>query len=85
LSALESKEFEERLEKKKQKEEEAFLNSLTKQVNVIKQTILDEGQKAQDVLCAYFKETGTCPNGDDCEFSHDLNIAFNVSALIILY
>lgn len=75
---MESKEFLERAAKKKQKEEEAFLNSLTKTVTVIKQKELEEGETAQYVLCEYFKQTGTCPNGDDCEFSHDLNIEFNV-------
>jgi len=79
MSAIESREYAEKAEKKKQKEEEAFLFSLTKTVNVIKQSVVEEGQKAENILCAYFKENGTCPNGDNCEFSHDLNIAFNVS------
>jgi len=77
LSAIEQKEFAERAEKKKQKEEEAFLNSLSKTVNVIKQAVLEDGQKAQDVLCEYFKKDGSCPYGDACEFSHDINIEFN--------
>ena len=78
MSSLESQEYLDREAKKKQKEEEAFLFSLTKNVNVIKKQEIEEGQRAQNVLCDYFKEHGTCPNGDQCEFSHDLNIAFNV-------
>jgi hypothetical protein len=70
--------FAERAEKKRQQEEENFLFTLTKTVNVTKQFVLEEGQKAQETLCAYFKETGSCPMGKDCEFSHDLNIEFNV-------
>jgi len=77
MNALEAKEFAERAEKKRQKEEEAFLNSLTKSVNVIKQTVIEEGQKAKNLICEYFKQ-GNCPNGADCEFSHDLNVEFNV-------
>lgn len=71
-----SKEFQEKAEKKKQKEEEAFLNSLYKQVNNVKQKDLEEGEQAKHVLCAFFK-AGCCEKGDDCEFSHDLNIEFN--------
>lgn len=76
LQAEKNKEFQMKAEKKKQKEEEAFLNSLVKSVHNIKQKELDEGEVARNVLCAYFKE-GCCPNGDKCEFSHDLNIEFN--------
>lgn len=72
-----NKEFQERAEKKKAKEEEAFLNSLYKTVNVIKQKELEEDESAKNVLCQFFK-AGCCEKGDDCEFSHDLNIEFNV-------
>lgn len=76
MDAQKSKEYQERAEKKKQKEEEAFLNSLYKTVKTIKQEELEEGEQAKNVLCAYFK-AGCCEKGDDCEFSHDLNINFN--------
>lgn len=65
------------------REEEAFLNSISKTVSVIKQRELEEGEQAENVLCEYFKENGYCPLGDDCEFSHDLNIEFNVLTFLI--
>jgi hypothetical protein len=71
-----NKEFQERAEKKKAKEEEAFLNSLYKSVSVIKQKELEEDEHAINVLCEFFK-AGMCEKGDECEFSHDLNIEFN--------
>lgn len=76
LDAEKSKEYMERAEKKKQKEEEALLNSLYKTVKTIKQEELEEGQTCKNVLCAFFK-AGCCEKGDECEFSHDLNIEFN--------
>ena len=66
-----------RSEKKKAAEEEAFLNSLFKTVNNIKQEELEEGQESTTVLCAYFK-AGDCKKGNKCKFSHDMNIEFNV-------
>jgi hypothetical protein len=75
--ALLNKEFQDKAEKKKKKEEEAFLNSLMKTVAVIKQKDLSDGEEAKNVLCQFFK-AGCCDKGDDCEFSHDLNIEFNV-------
>jgi hypothetical protein len=77
-----SKEFQEKAEKKKAKQEEAFLNSLYKTVKTIRQEDLDEGQEAKNVLCAFFK-AGCCEKGDECEFSHDLNIEFNQGAFDI--
>lgn len=71
------KEFADKAEKKKAKEEEAFLNSLYKTVNVVKQTELEEGEESKNFLCQFFK-AGMCDKGDKCEFSHDLNIEFNV-------
>jgi hypothetical protein len=68
--------FQDRAEKKKQKEEEAFLNSLYKTVSVVKQKELEEGEESKNVLCQFFK-AGLCEKGDECEFSHDLNIDFN--------
>jgi hypothetical protein len=84
LNQLEAQEFAEKAEKKRLKEEESFLFSLTKTVNVIKQSVVEEGEYAKETLCAYFKENGTCPNGDACEFSHDLNIQFNVKSKNLL-
>ena len=69
-------EFNERAEKKKAKEEEAFLNSLFKTTD-IKQEEPEEGQEFNTVLCAYFK-AGACKRGDKCKYSHDMNIEFNV-------
>ena len=63
--------------KKKKKEEEAFLNTLFKTVAVVKQQVVEEGETAKNVLCVNFK-AGLCDKGDKCEFSHDLNIEFNV-------
>lgn len=65
-------------EKKKAKEEEAFLNSLFKTAKIVKQDELEEGEIAKNVLCQFFK-AGLCDKGDECEFSHDLNIEFNVN------
>ena len=77
-----SKEFQDKAEKKKLKEEEAFLNSLYKTVKSIKQEELEEGEESKNVLCAFFK-AGCCDKGDECEFSHDLNIEFNQGAFDI--
>jgi hypothetical protein len=74
---LKSAEFNEKNEKKKARQEEAFLNSLFKTVENIKQDQPEEGQEFSSVLCAYFK-AGACKKGDKCKFSHDLNIEFNV-------
>jgi hypothetical protein len=71
-----NKEFQERAEKKKAKEEEAFLNSLAKSVKVIKQKDLEEDETAKNILCEFFR-AGCCDKGDECEFSHDVNIEFN--------
>ena len=77
-----TKEFQEKADKKKAREEENFLNSLYKTVKTIKQEELDEGQEAKNVICAFFK-AGCCEKGDECEFAHDLNIAFNQGAFDI--
>ena len=71
----------EKAEKKKQREEEMFMNSLTKQMKVIKQAELEDGEVAKNVICAFYKE-GLCDKGANCEFSHDLNIEYNVNILI---
>jgi len=76
MSAELQKEYADKAEKKRQKEEEAFLNSLSKSVKTIKQAELEEGDVAKNILCAFFK-AGVCNKGDDCEFAHDLNIEFN--------
>jgi hypothetical protein len=73
------KEFQDKAEKKKKKEEEAFLNSLYKTVKTIKQAEVGEGESAKYILCEYFK-AGCCEKGDKCEFSHDVNIQFNQGA-----
>jgi hypothetical protein len=74
--------YAERQAKKKRAEEDAFLNSLYKTVNVIKQEVPEDENMMKTVLCAYFK-AGMCDKGDDCEFSHDLNIEFNQGAFDI--
>ena len=71
-----SKEFQEKAEKRKARQEEAFLNSLYKQVTAAKQQEVPEGQDAKTILCQNFK-AGFCAEGDKCKFSHDLNIEFN--------
>lgn len=76
LDTDKSKEFTDKAEKKKAREEEAFLNSLFKQVTLVKQPELEEGQIAKSVLCQMFK-AGKCELGDECPYSHDLNIEFN--------
>jgi len=76
------KKFAEQEAKKAQKKEDAFLNSLFKTVNVVKQTEVEEGTLTKTVLCQFFK-AGMCDKGDDCEFSHDLNIEFNQGAFDI--
>ncbi|MCQ2816643.1 MAG: hypothetical protein MJ252_05170 [archaeon] len=70
------KEYQEKAEKKKQKAEEAFLASLYKSVNAVKEQEVPEGVDSKTILCELFKE-GKCTLGDKCKFSHDLNIDFN--------
>jgi hypothetical protein len=48
----------------------------------VRQHDLDDGEEAKNILCAYFK-AGQCDKGDDCEFSHDVNIEFNQGAFDI--
>jgi len=82
MSAELQKEFQEKADKKKQREEESFLNSLYKQVKAVSQIVLEEGEESKYALCAFFK-AGHCEKGDECEFSHDLNIQFNQGAFDI--
>jgi len=77
--ALSSQEYEESKLKKKLKEEEAFLNSLSKTVKTIKQAEVSDDEEKKNVLCQFFAEQGFCDEGDNCKFSHDVNIEFNVS------
>merc|ERR1711976_438507 len=77
-----NEEYAEKAAKKKAREEEAFLNSLYKTVKTIKQEEVAEGESAKTVLCAYFK-AGQCTKGNDCEYSHDLNVEFNQGAFDI--
>ena len=71
-----SAKYHEKKEKKKQKQEEAFLNSLYKQITAVKTQTVPEGVDSKTVLCENFK-AGLCKLGDKCPFSHDLNIEFN--------
>jgi glutamyl-tRNA reductase len=71
-------EFRERAEKKRQKEEEAFLASLSKGIKSVKQAEVEFEDEKRNVLCEFFKQ-GECPDGNDCKFSHDRNIEYNVS------
>jgi hypothetical protein len=73
-----NEEFALRAEKKRLKEEEAFLASLSKGVVAVKQAEDDESEGDMNMLCEFFK-AGNCEAGDKCKYSHDLNIAFNVS------
>lgn len=79
-----NEEFQERAEKKKQKEEEAFLNSLSKTVKNIKQAECEFEDEKKITLCEFFKQ-GFCEDGDKCKFSHDLNIEFNVSLILFIF
>ena len=71
-----SKKYAEKAEKKKARQEEAFLASLYKQITAVKTQEVPEGQQAKNILCENFKN-GNCSLGDKCPFSHDLNINFN--------
>ena len=71
-----SKKYQEKAEKRKAKQEEAFLVSLYKQITAVKTQEIPEGQDPKNILCENFKN-GNCPLGDKCPFSHDLNINFN--------
>ena len=76
--ALLNEEFAARAEKKRLKDEEAFLNSLNKTVKIIKdngEDSEDEGKK--NIVCQDYKD-GFCEHGDSCKYSHDLNLEFNV-------
>lgn len=77
--SLASSEFEEKAIKKKLKEEEAFLNSLSKTVKNIKQAEVSDDEEKKNVLCEFFSQQGFCEDGDKCKFSHDKNIEYNVS------
>lgn len=79
----EHQEFEDRALKKKLREEEAFLNSLSKAVKTITQAECEDDDERKNVLCQFFAQQGFCEDGDNCKFSHDLNIEFNVSYFII--
>jgi hypothetical protein len=76
-----AQEFEEKALKKKLKEEEAFLNSLSKAVKTITQADCDDDDERKNILCQYFAQQGFCEDGENCKFSHDLNIEFNVSLI----
>ena len=71
-------EYEEKALKKKLKEEEAFLNSLSKSVKNIQQIECDDDNEKKNLLCQFFAKQGFCEDGDKCKFSHDANIEFNV-------
>lgn len=78
-------EYEENKLKKKLKEEEAFLNSLSKTVKTIKQAEVDDEDEKKNVLCQFFSQQGFCEDGDNCKFSHDVNIEFNVSTIFNIF
>jgi len=63
-------------------EDDAFLNFIVKTVTNIKQQEAEEGEDSKTILCAFFKE-GVCKKGDNCIYSHDMNVNFNQGALDI--
>ncbi len=75
--SLINEDFENRALKKKLKEEEAFLNSLTNSIKVIKQTDCEDDLKKKNIICQFILETGRCDD-KDCKYSHDMNLEFNV-------
>lgn len=77
-----NKEFEDRAEKKKQREEEAFLASLSKSVKTIQQHDCEDDFEKRNLLCEFFSKQGFCEDGDKCMFSHDVNIQYNVSLFL---
>ena len=68
--------YREKAEKKKQKQDEAFMNSLYKHVQAAKKQEVPPGEDAKNIICENFKN-GNCPLGDKCPFSHDLNLKYN--------
>lgn len=72
-------EFESKAEKKKSKQEEAFLNSLFKGLENTKKAAgtVEEDPGDKTVLCPQLK-AGGCLRGDDCGYSHDINIEYNM-------
>ena len=80
--ALLDEEFAARAEKKRLKEEEAFLHSLNKTVKIIKDNEESDDEGKKSIVCQDFKD-GFCEHGNDCKFSHDLNLEYNVSLIII--
>ena len=75
--SLINEDFENRALKKKLKEEEAFLNSLTNSIKVIKQTDCEDDEKKRNIICQYILQNGQCDD-KDCKYSHDLNLEYNV-------
>ena len=81
--ALFNEEMAMKAEKKRLKEEEAFLASLSNTAKIIKDGNQSDDEGKKHIICEGYKE-GFCEYGDKCKFSHDLNLEYNVSYYHIL-
>ena len=75
--AIINEEFAAKAEKKKLKEEQAFLNTLNKTVKIIREQEESDDEEKKNIICPDFKD-GFCEHGNNCKYSHDLNLEFNV-------
>ena len=72
-SALIQKEMQAKAEHRKEEEKKALVDSLFKSISSMQQQQPKEGQDPKSILCSMFK-AGCCKKGDNCRFSHDLDV-----------